>query len=208
MSQNYTFNELLRLIPQYAQRNDPLFLESVPNFIALAENKLATEMKQQGFQAVVNGNFPAGNVMQKPAFWRETISFEYLVNGEWQSIYLRSLEWCKQYWPIQANTGLPKYYADYNISHFYIAPTPPSPFQFQLVYFARLQPLTEENQTNWMTLNAPQALFAACMYQASLFKKNGTDIAMWDNEYKTALGSLLNENRDRWAERDSLVKPQ
>lgn len=208
MSQNYTYATLLRLIPQYAQRNDELFLTNVPNFIVLAENRLATEMKQQGFQAVVNGNFPAGNVMQKPNFWRETISFNYIVNGEAQPLYLRSLEYCKQYWPISANTGLPKYYADYNINHFYIAPTPPTNYQFQLVYYARLQPLTSDNQENWMTLNAPQALFYACMIEAALFKKNDADLAKWKAEFVEAVGSLMGENRERLADRNTVVKPK
>lgn len=206
ISQNFTYNKLLELIPAYAQRNDSTFLDNVPNFVTLAENRLATEMKQQGFQSVVTGAFDPSNVLPKPAFWKETISFSYQKAGQTQNVFLRSLEYLKNYWPNASQTGDPKFYADYNISNFYIAPTPQSGYTFELVYYARLEPLTEEHQENWMTLNAPQALLFACLLEAALFKKNGADIATWTAQYQEAVGSLLGENKSRVADRNTGVR--
>lgn len=208
VSQNYTFAKLLELIPDYSQRNDAVFLDNVPHFIAMAENRLATEMKQQGFQCVVVGSFGAGNVMEKPAFWRETISLSYKVNGVMQNIFARSLEYVKQYWPNSGETAAPKFYADYNISNFYLAPTPDAAYPFELVYYARLDPLTEAHQENWMSLHAPQALLYAALLEAALYKKNTADIDKWTAQYREAVGGLLGENKERLGDRNSGVRPQ
>jgi len=208
MTQNYSFNVLLETIPQWAQRNDATFLANVPRFIVLAENRLATDMKQQGFISVVTGQFEPGVAMAKPAFWRETISFSYTLNGETRQIFLRNLEYLKAYWPSQGDASEPQYYADYNFSNFYLAPSPADSYPFELVYYARLDPLSEENQQNWLTLNAPQALFYACMLEASIFQGNDKNIAKYQNEYNGAVAGLKNENRERLLDRNSGVAPR
>lgn len=206
-NQNYTFNKLVEVIKSYSERNDQPFLDQIPGFITLAENRLATQMKQQGFQAVVRGTFDPGYTLKKPAFWRETISFSYLVNGEWKPLFLRSLEYLKEYWPIASATSAPAYYADYNVSNFYIAPTPPQGYDFELVYYARLDPLTESHQENWLTLNAPQALVYACLLESALWRKNATEQGKWQQQYAEAMQTLLAENRERLADRNSGVRP-
>lgn len=208
VSQNYTYDRLVELLKSYGERNDDAYNEQIPSFITLAENELATVMKQQGFQLVVRGTFDPSNVLQKPTFWKETVSFGYWVDGVWNDLFLRSLEYLKQYWPVTARTGAPKFYADYNISNFYIAPTPPAQYQFELVYMARLDPLTPDHQENWMTLNAPQALLAACLKQSAVWRKNKDDIALFGAQFQEAVAALMDENRQRLADRNTGVKPR
>lgn len=205
MSQNFTYTELLKLVPQYMERSDALFLSAIPTFLALAENRLATDMKQQGYQAVVTGTFGSTNVLAKPSFWRETISFGYLVDAVFTPVHLRSLEYLRQFWPSAGMRGLPRYYADYNINNFYVAPTPAAGYDFELVYFARLEPLTEENQSNWNTLNAPQALLAAVLAEAAKWCGNQLKEARWKEDYATALAGLMSENSERLADRSTVV---
>jgi hypothetical protein len=200
--QDYTYSNLLTLIPQWAERQDAAFAEQVPTFISLAENRIATDMKQQGFQSVVTGTLPTNSVMSKPAFWKETISFNYTTAaGERKPLFLRTLEYLRNYWPNDTLTDEPKYYADYNATHFLFAPTPASALAFELVYYARLQPLSATNDSNWMTMNVPQALFSACMIQACIFSKNATRQAVWEAEYTNASGALKQENSERMSDR-------
>jgi hypothetical protein len=200
--QDYTYSNLLTLIPQWAERQDTAFAAQVPTFISLAENRIATEMKQQGFQSVVTGTLPVTSVMEKPAFWKETISFNYTTaTGERMPLFLRTLEYLRNYWPNDTLTDTPKYYADYNITHFLFAPTPASALAFELVYYARLQPLTATNDSNWMTLNIPQALFAACMVEACIFSKNPARQAVWEAKYAESSGGIKQENGERMSDR-------
>ena len=203
---NLTYTKLTQQMRSYTQRDDEAFLEEIPSLVTLAENRLATDMKQQGFQAVVNTELEDTNVMAKPAFWRETISMGYTVDGVWQgALELRTLEYIRQYWPNTGLVGAPKFYADYNINNFYIAPTPSEPIEIELVYYARLQPLDDEHQENWMTLNAPQALLAACLAEAFKWVRDPAQQQVWNQDYATAVAGLVNENAERIADRNITV---
>lgn len=208
MSQNFTFDFLTAQVPNYAERNDDAFKEQIPVFIALAENRLATDLKLQGFQTVVTGELEQTNVMPKPAWWKESISFQIKVSGVWQNVFLRNLEYVKQYWPNVSIAGQPAFYADYNATHFYLAPTPNLPYEFELTYYARLDPLTKTNQENWMTLNIPQALLAAVMLEAVRWTSNPEAEARWEKAYATAIGGLASENSERVADRNTVVVPR
>lgn len=200
-----TYTKIASLLPAYTQRPDTAFSDQIPEFVNFAEARLASDMKQQGFQGVVSSNLPLVATLEKPSFWRETISFNYTnSSGERVPILLRSLEYVRNYWPNPSTTGTPKYYADYNATHFLLGPTPSSALAFELVYYARLQPLSSSNDSNWMTLNTPQALFAACMVEACIFTKDKEDQAMWEDRYQSTIGSVKQENSERMADRNTV----
>lgn len=202
--QNFTYTELQTLVPQYAERTDDAFAQQIPTFIALAENRLATEMKQQGFQSVVSGTLPTTSSMAKPSYWKETISFYYKnAAGERLPILLRTLEYVRNYWPNSSLTDEPKFYADYNATNFLLGPTPSVAHEFELVYYARLQPLSESNESNWLTRNAPQALFAAIMVEACRYIKSARQ-PVWEEMYQSASGALKQENTERQADRTTI----
>lgn len=203
--QNFTYTQLQTLVPQYAERTDAAFAAQIPTFVALAENRLATEMKQQGFQSVVTGTLPLTSSMEKPSYWKETISFYYKnAAGERLPIFLRALEYVRNYWPNSSLTDLPKFYADYNATNFLLGPTPAAAYEFELVYYARLQPLSEANESNWLTVNAPQALFAAIMVEACRYIKNPARQAAWEDMYQSSSGGLKQENSERQADRTTV----
>ena len=203
--QDFTYTQLQTLLPQYAERFDDAFAAQIPTFIALAENRIATDMKQQGFQAVVSGTLPLDGILAKPSFWKETISFTYTSEtGEVTPLFLRPLEYLRNYWPNASLTAAPRFYADYNATNFLFAPTPSVALPFELVYYARLQPLSESNDSNWMTLNVPQALMAACMVEACRFIKNSGRQAVWEDAYTSASGALKTENSERQADRTTV----
>ncbi len=202
MSQNMTYDTLKAMLLSYSTRRDQPFLDQVDNFFVLAENRVATDMKQQGFQSVVTGTLDAGQPsMAKPAFWRETIALYVIVAGERRPVHLRSYDYCRNYSP-DATQDVPEFYADYNFSNFLLTPTPDAAYPFELSYYARLQPLTEAAQTNWLTLNMPQAIFGALMLEASIWVKNPQQEARWQAYYDNARGGAIQENQERLADRN------
>lgn len=206
MSINITYTELLKLIPAYLEQRGEAFKAQIPIFINLAENRIATDMKQQGFQAVVTGQMALSNVQPKPVFWRETLSFNYKLGGVWKSMSLRSLEYLKRYWPDTEEKAPPVYYADYNINNFYVAGTPGLPYDFELTYYARLDPLSETKNTNWLTMNAPQALLYATLLEAAMWLKNPAAEQKWMQYYQIAAGGQVTEDQARKEDRNSRVK--
>lgn len=198
-SQEFTYTRLIELIPLYQERvNDTQLIDQLPTIITLAENRVATDMKQQGFKAVVSGTLPLDGVMAKPSWWKESIGFNFTdADGDRKPLLLRDYQYCRNYWPNSASTAEPRFYSDYNATNFLITPTPDAAYAFELAYYARLEPLDDSHQTNWMTLNAPQALLYACMIEANIFVKNTSGIAQWTALYNTAKGDLLAENQSR-----------
>jgi hypothetical protein len=205
MAQNFTYNELLALQTSYTTNTNTAFTDESPTFIALAENRIATEMKQQGFQTPVTGIFDGSPTLAKPAYWRETIAFSYIdESGARQPILLRSYDYCRNYNPSGAS-GPPKFYADYNFNNFLITPTPDQAYDFELTYYARLTPLSASNQSNWLTMNMPQALVAAMMVEAYIWLKNPAEQAKWEDRYQQSKGGALQENIERVADRNLAV---
>ena len=203
--QNFTYSQLLTLVPQYAERFDAAFVAQIPAFISLAENRIATEMKTQGFQSVVKGNLAVNSVMNKPSYWKETISFNFTdAIGARNSLRLRNLEYIRNFWPNETVTDVPRFYGDYNATHFLLAPTPVSAFAFELVYYARLQPLGPTSDSNWLTLNAPQVLLAAIMVEACRFSKSSKQ-SSWEDMYNSSIGGIKGENAERMADRNEVV---
>lgn len=200
---NISYNQLLAILPSYMERPDPAFAAMIPVFINLAENRLATDMKQEGFLAVVTGLLPLKPAMPKPSFWRETESFTLTVAGQLKTIYLRTLEFCKVAYPNTTLSGVPSFYADYNATNFYLAQTPDQAYPFELVYYARLDPLSPANQDNWLTLNAPQALLFACLWEAALWCKNAAAETRWQQQYMAAVGGQMTEDKERGLDRNS-----
>jgi hypothetical protein len=204
-----TYSLLVSSIQSYNENSSDKFAAQIPQFISNGENRVAADMKQQGFQSVVAGTFVAGvngAVVSKPAFWRETISFNYKdpVLG-WQPIRIRALEYLKNFWPLQGSTSPPRFYADYNFENFLVAPSPDQAYAFELAYYARLEPLDATNQTNWLTFNAPQVLLYACLLEAALWLKNSELIALFQGQYNDQKSSILQENAERLGDRNEAV---
>lgn len=190
-----TYTSLKSDISQYAERNDTPFTTQIPNFIALAENRLAIEVKPLGFLRVVTGTLNS-NTMAKPARWRRTNSFSVVVNGERRYLFERSYEYCRTYAP-DATPGVPRYYANYDYEHFYIAPTPDMGYNFELAYYERPTPLSDEQQTSWTTQYAPQLLLYASLLEAQPFLKMPERIAEFQALYDRALQALMKEDQER-----------
>ena len=203
MSAVLTYASLVSDILAYQERADAQLIAQIPRCIMLAENKVATELKMLGFQAVVTGQLqPNQSTLAKPVYWKETISFN-LTNAAGQRLQLlpRSLEYCRNYWPNPTQTALPRFYADYNFDNFLIVATPDLAYNFELVYFARLTPLDDAHQTNWLTVNAPALLFYAAMLEVQTFLKNQAGRAMWQQDYDRAMAAYTGENTSRTSDR-------
>ena len=201
-----TYDSLTNDIETYLERTDEATLEKIPQFIMLAEQTLAADIKFLGNLTVNESTMITGNpVIEKPARWRKTVSMNIVVNGQRKPVLLRKYEYLREYWPDASLTDEPKYYADYDYTHWLVSPTPDSAYSFEAVYYERVQPLDSSNQTNWFTEYAPQALLYGCLLQAMPFLKNDSRIPLWQQLYMSAVGALKNEDVARVADRQAIA---
>jgi hypothetical protein len=126
-------------------------------------------------------------------------------SGNRQPILLRKYEYLREYWPNPTNEDLPKFYCDYDYTHWLIAPTPASAYNFEVLYYERVQPLDSSNQTNWFTQYAPQALLYGSLLQAMPFLKNDDRMGMWQQNYDLIMQTLMAEDKLRVADRQAVA---
>lgn len=201
-----TYDSLVSDIESYLERTDTATLNKIPTFIMLAEQQIATQIKFLGNLTVNTSTMTSSDpVIAKPARWHKTVSMNITVSGVRTPVLLRKYEYIREYWPDATITGLPKFYCDYDYSHWLVGPTPNSNYSFEVLYYERVQPLDSSNQTNWFTQYAPQALLYGSLLQAMPFLKNDERIPMWRNEYDIVMNSLRVEDNLRIADRQAIA---
>jgi hypothetical protein len=172
----------------------------------LAEQVIASQIKFLGNLTVNTSAMVASQAtIDKPARWHKTVSMNVTVSGERTPVLLRKYEYLREYWPEPATTGVPKYYADYDYTHWLVAPTPAAAYDFEVLYYERVQPLDSSNQTNWFTIYAPQALLYGSLLQAMPFLKNDERMGMWQQQYDLIINTLKAEDVQRIADRQANV---
>jgi hypothetical protein len=201
-----TYDSLVDDVSTYLERTDQATLQKIPQFIMLAEQILASQMKFLGNLTVNESQMVAGDaVIQKPARWHKTVSMNIVVDGKREPVLLRKYEYLRSYWPDASQTSQPEFYCDYDYFHWLVAPTPDVPYSFEVLYYERVQPLSSANQTNWFTQFAPQAMLYGTLLQAMPFLKNDDRLPMWQAIYQQAVDMLMAEDKLRVADRQAIA---
>lgn len=215
MSTTMTFTSLKEDVRRYLERGatlatDPTVYEQIPRLINLAERRIARELKIQGFINVVTGTLNIGqSVYSKPDRWRDTVSMNIgtgVQSNDRKIVFGRSYEYIRSYWPNSGSTGTPRFYADYDYSHWLIAPTPDAEYPFEILYY-ELPPLLDDSvQTNWITEYAPQLILYATLVEATPFLKNDERIQVWQDMYDRAAAMLNGEDLAKILDRSAVRK--
>lgn len=200
-----TYSSLFTDIQSYLDRaSDTGLTSQIPSFINLGSIRCARELKTLGFKAVyVNSFVTASAVVPKPARWRETISFNIGSGGGnnvRSPLFPRSYEFCRSYWPndtVAESSSPPLYYADYDFNHWLIAPTPYTSIPYEVSVYENPVPLSDINQTNWLSENAPDLILYASLIEAEPFVKNYELIQVWKANFDRALAAQNGEDRMR-----------
>lgn len=201
-----TYTSLVENIQSYLERTDTATLDKIPLFIMLAEQIIASQIKFLGNLTVNTSAMTLGQAtIDKPARWHKTVSMNVTVSGNRQPVLLRKYEYLRSYWPDPATTGTPLYYCDYDYTHWLVAPTPAAAYDFEVLYYERVQPLDSSNQTNWFTIYAPQALLYGSLMQAMPFLKNDERMPMWQQNYDLIMQTLMAEDKLRIADRQAIA---
>lgn len=205
MSYVMTYESLLVDVRRYLERgftaeSDQIVYEQLPRLVTIAQRRIARELKIQGFIRPVQTGLQVGvAVYAKPDRWRDTISMT--VNGS--PIFARSYEYLRNYWPNEAQTAAPQFYADYDFQHWLITPTPNTAGVLEVMYYEQPALLGDDLQTNWLTEYAPDLLIYATLLEATPFLKNDDRIPVWQTLYDRAAQALTGEDMKRIMDRSA-----
>jgi len=201
MATAMTFTSLQEDVRKYLERGsvaDADVYAQIPSLINLAERQIASELKVQGFIDVLSFNLVAGqSVYDKPDRWRKTVSMTIgtgATNEQRKTIFARSYEYCRAYWPDATATEEPELYADYDYSHWLVVPTPDASYPAEVLVDRMPALLDDVTQTNWLTDFAPQLLLYRTLLEAAPFLKNDERIAVWQGLYDRAAAMINGED--------------
>jgi hypothetical protein len=195
-----TYDELVTNIRNYTEVDANVFSTAVINtFITLAENRILRDIDLDVFKLEVAGSMTSGNkFLTAPS---DILTHRYMmITSGTNQIFLdfRDTSFMKEYWPNGATTGTPKYYSVWDQNTFYVAPTPNANFVVELGYIYRPAQLAPATPTTWISTNAPEALFYACLIQAYSYTKGPLELLTYfENSYKQAVQGLGVEQQGR-----------
>ena len=190
--------------------SDPLVYAEIPKCINRAERRIARDIKVQGLQETATGAFATGvSVVDKPTRWRQTISINF-GNGTGNNVrnvlLPRAYEFLTTVYPNRTVTGTPRYYADYDVDHWLIGPTPSAASPFEVLYYAIPAFLDETNETNWLTEVMPDVLLNAASRELAVFLKSDQRAVAFEGLYKAGLVGVTKEDAEKAIDRTTVRK--
>jgi hypothetical protein len=173
----YTYATLVQAIKDYTDNTETVFVSQIDNFIRNAEERLLKMIAPlQVFRKNATATATASNkYLPKPSDWLSSYTLSIEVSGEKKFLLNKDVNFIQEYWPDGSVTGEPKYYADFDIDNFIIAPTPASGYTMELHYFYRPDSVVTTSPS-WLSENAGPALLYACLVEAYSFIKGEPDM--------------------------------
>jgi len=191
--------------------NDSIEFENqIPYLIEKAEDRLVKELDDPGLDNFATFTFtasnptvslPADTLVVRNVNFTTSVSTTSTPPNSKISLLQRTYEYALDYWaPVSASTGVPKYYARKTNTAIYVVPTPTSALSGEVQYTRRPLALSSATGTSVTTSNyfsefCYNALFAACMVEATYFIKDFQILATWEGKYKNSIDGLRNQAR-------------
>ena len=191
---SFTYATLKTAIQNYTQNDETSFVTSLPIFIRLAEERILKSVQLNIFQKNVSGSMSSSNqYLAVPSDFLAPFSLNITNSSSFEYLQFKSLEFVQTYNPNSSTTGTPKYYAQFDVDYFILAPTPNANFTVNLSYFYRPSSLTAgaDSGTTWLSENAEIALLYGSLLESYTYMKGEPDlISLYNSRFLEALGRL------------------
>ena len=180
------YSELQTSVANWLNRGD--LSANVPDFIALAECQLSTDLKTRAMEAKVTLATVAGtNTVALPTDMLEMRRVQ-VVGTYNQPLSYRSPDEISI--DFAANgVGQPTVFTVIG-GNLELAPIPDAVYSLELTYQQRIPALSGTNTTNWLLTSWPNAYLYASLLAATPFIMNDARIATWANLYSEAIDSI------------------
>lgn len=173
---------------------------SLDRIIQLAEAQVLRDLDLEIFQDEFSvGNLTANNrFFAKPGALLTARSLWFLPTGGGTKKTLlkkRTYDVCNAFAPDTAVTGPPILWADIDTGNVYVVPTPDQAYPLIAYGIERPSGLSSGNQSTWLSNNAGDLLFYACLVGCEEYLVNADQVPIWKGEYADRLGKAKIELR-------------
>jgi hypothetical protein len=189
----YTYTTLRQAIQDYTDNTEATFVNNLDSFIFQTEERILKSVPLEVFRKNAETNIVAGNkYVPKPSDWLYSFSLSIGSGAEKEFLLNKDTNFIQEFWPDASETGLPRYYADFDLNNFIVAPTPDNSYNAELHYFYRPVSLVDEpSGVTWLSENAPLAMLYGALTEAYIFMKGEPDmISVYDQKFQQAMTGL------------------
>lgn len=179
---------LVAQLEAWQEEDGAEFTASVDTIIDLAEQRISKELDCDAMRAQTTLTLVAGTAtVAKPAL---AVGVNWVRIGSNPPIQFRDLTFMLDFAPDATATGTPRYYGNKDADTLYFAPTPntaAAALTTTCEYFFRITGLSSDTTTTWISVNAFDLLFYACLVESGVFLKNAEDGKRYGDLYARAL---------------------
>tara|TARA_R100001377_G_scaffold39236_1_gene21911 strand:- start:3062 stop:3712 length:651 start_codon:yes stop_codon:yes gene_type:complete len=192
---SFTYDQLKQAIQDYTENSETTFVANIPLFIRASEERILKNIQLDLFRRNQTATLSANNAfLNCPSDFLAPFSLSF-TDGNANKVFVeyKDVSFVQSYNPKVATTGSPKYYAQFDVSNFIVAPTPPSNLAVELHYLYRPASITAGagSAYTWLSINGELALLYGSLIEAYLFMKGEQDImATYDKRFQESLMGL------------------
>ena len=191
---SFTFDSLKQAIQDYTENSETTFVTNLPIFIRAAEERILKNVQLNLFMRNQQGTMTSGNkFLGAPSDFLAPFSLTLTSNSEKEFLQFKDLSYIESFHPNETETGKPRYYAQFDVGNFILAPTPNANYDVEVQYLFRPASLTSGagTGTTWLSENAELALLYGTLVEAYTFMKGEADImANYDKRFQEAVMGL------------------
>tara|TARA_Y100000004_G_scaffold19215_1_gene19767 strand:- start:218 stop:877 length:660 start_codon:yes stop_codon:yes gene_type:complete len=195
---SFTYDELKQAIQDYTENTETTFVNNLPLFIRATEERILKNVQLNLFMANRVGLATTGiQYLGAPSDFLAPFSLSIFNSaaGSDAKEYLefKDLSFIETFHPDYNVTGKPRYYAQFDVGNFILAPTPDVDYDVEVQYLSRPASLTSGagTGTSWLSENAELAMLYGSLVEAYIFMKGEPDImALYNQRFNEAIVGL------------------
>jgi len=184
---SFTLATLKTAIQDYTDNDETVFVNNLNNFIKAAEEKIFKSVYLDYFRKNVTSAVSLNDkFLSLPSDYLSSFSLQITTAGSEEFLLHKDVNFLQEAYNGSSSTGKPRYYAQFDISNFIVAPTPDANYTVELHYYYRPDSLTAgaDGGTTWISTNAPFALLYGSLIEAYNFMKGEPDVqAQYEKNY-------------------------
>jgi hypothetical protein len=207
----WTYATLVQAIKDWTEYDETTFNQNIDTFIRNCEERIIYAAQMEVFRKNVSGSGSTGNqYLACPSDYLSPYSLSITSSGSKVFLLNKDAEYVQEYNPSGA-TGVPKYYALFDVDNFILAPVPAANYTAELHYYYRPESIVTAG-TSWLGTYAEQAMLYGCLSEAYTYMKGEDSLQQkYENRFIESVSRLKNlgegrENIDAYREGLTRVK--
>ena len=198
------YAQLSQAIQDYCESTEPSFLQNIPTFVHLAEERIYNSVQLPAIRKNVTGTISAGNTyLTLPADYLAPFSVAVFTYGEPTSDYLflldKDVNFIRQSFPSTSYQAQPQYYAQFAPFTYILGPTPDVDYGVELHYYYYPESIATAG-TSWVGDHFETVLLYGSLREAYIYLKGEPELSQqYEQKYQESLALLkiLGDGKDR-----------